>query len=128
MTHTEIIAKHVVDAAFQVHFYLGPGLLESTYQACFVEELQRRRFDVATELTVPLEYKGKILSESLRLDVIVENEIIVELKSMERLLPVHKAQLITYLRLSNLHLGFLINFNVAKIKDGIKRVVHNYRQ
>lgn len=127
MKNTEIIAKHVVDAAFQVHFYLGPGLLESTYQACFVEELKRRRFDVATELTVPLEYKGKLLSESLRLDVLVENEIIVELKSLDNVLPVHKAQLITYLRLSNLHLGFLINFNVARIKDGIKRVVHNYR-
>ncbi|PHN01933.1 GxxExxY protein [Flavilitoribacter nigricans] len=127
MKETETIAKHVVDAAFQVHYFLGPGLLESTYQACFVEELQRKRFNVATELVVPVEYKGKILRESLRLDVLVENEIIVELKAMEYLLPVHKAQLITYLRLSNLHLGFLINFNVAKIKDGISRVVHNYR-
>lgn len=127
MKETEIIAKHVVDAAFQVHYFLGPGLLESTYQACFVEELQRRKFNVATELVVPLEYKGKMLSESLRLDVLVEHEIIVELKAIEYLLPVHKAQLITYLRLSQLHLGFLINFNVAKIKDGISRVVHNYR-
>lgn len=123
---TEIIAKHIVDAAFQVHNYLGPGLLESTYQACLVEEIKRRKFEVATELVVPLEYRGKLLAESLRIDLMVEDEIIVELKAVDYMLPVHRAQLITYLRLSNRHLGFLINFNVAKIKEGIKRVVHNY--
>lgn len=126
MKNPEVIGKHVVDAAFQVHRFLGPGLLESSYQACFVEEIRSRKLKAVTELMVPLEYKGIVLKESFRLDVLVEDQIVVELKSVANLLPVHKAQLITYLRLSDNHLGFLINFNVARIKDGIKRVVHNY--
>ena len=125
--NSEIIAKQVVDAAFQVHRYLGPGLLESTYQACLVEELRSRKLKTITELTLPLEYKGKVLMESFRLDILVEDQVIIELKAIEHVLPVHRAQLITYLRLSGHHLGFLINFNVARIKDGIKRVVHNYQ-
>lgn len=124
----EIAAKHVVDAAFQVHRYLGPGLLESTYQACLLEELKRKRLKVITELYLPIEYKGRVLAESYRIDLLVEDQLVIELKAVEHLLPVHKAQLITYLKLSDHHLGLLINFNVALIKDGIKRVVHNYKR
>lgn len=122
----EIIAKQVVDAAYQVHKYLGPGLLESTYQHCFIDELRNKGLYVEKEKKLPIIYKGKILKDSLRLDVLVENQIIVELKSVDALAPIHKAQLITYLRLSERQIGFLINFNVVRFKDGINRLVYKY--
>ncbi|PHN00538.1 GxxExxY protein [Flavilitoribacter nigricans] len=122
----EITAKQIVDAAYHVHRFIGPGLLESVYQACLIEELRERRLEVESEVYLPVRYKGKPLDLNFRLDILVEQNIVLELKSVEILLPIHQAQLISYLKLSGFHLGFLINFNVPLIKNGIKRIVHNY--
>lgn len=123
---TEEIASQIVDAAYAVHKEIGPGLLESAYVFCLGEELHSRNMVLQLEQPVPLIYRGKKLKAGYRLDLLVENKVIVECKTVESLLPVHKAQLITYLRLTDLQLGFLINFNEALIKNGIKRVVNNY--
>lgn len=123
---TEEIASQVVDAAYAVHHEIGPGLLESAYVFCLAEELQSRNMKFQLERPVPLIYRGKELRTGYRLDLLVENKVIVECKTVESLLPVHKAQLITYLRLTDLQLGFLINFNEALIRNGIERVVNNY--
>lgn len=122
----EIYAKQIVDAGYKVHNELGPGLLESVYLYCFMEELRIRGITVKQEVVIPLFYRGNPLNKDFRLDLLVENEIIIELKSVEIILPVHVAQLLTYLRLSNKRLGFLINFNVPVFRDGIKRHVNNY--
>ena len=121
----EEIGKQIVDAAFQVHKALGPGLLESAYEACLVMELILRGFKVERQKTLPVFYKGKKLDVGYRLDLLVENEIIIELKAVERLFPIHEAQIISYLKLSDKRLGYLINFNVPLIKDGIVRKVNN---
>jgi GxxExxY protein len=120
---TERIAKVVVDAAFKGHSSLGPGLLETVYKACFVHELQRRQLVVESEVAIPINYEGLLLGTGLRLDVLIEKQIIVELKAVEKLVPLFEAQLLSYLRLSRLRLGLLINFNVPLIKNGIKRIV-----
>ncbi len=117
------IGKKVVDSAYQVHINLGPGLLESVYQKCFIAELRERNLSFNTEVLIPIKYKHHEIDANLRLDVIIEDKVIVELKSVEQLLPVFEAQLLTYLKLTGKRLGFLINFNVPKIKDGIKRLV-----
>jgi GxxExxY protein len=117
------VAKEVVDAAFKVHSSLGPGLLESVYQACMVHELRKRRLKVDPESPQPIVYDGIQLEEGYRLDMVVEQCVVVELKAVETVLPVHKAQLLTYLKLSGHRLGLLINFNVPLIKDGIQRLV-----
>jgi GxxExxY protein len=122
----EYYAKQVVDAAFMIHKEPGPGLLESIYFFCFMEELKLRSIKAEQELLLPLFYRGNPLNKDFRLDILVENEIIIELKSVEILLPVHVAQILSYLRLSNKKLGFLINFNVPVFKEGIKRYVNNY--
>jgi GxxExxY protein len=122
----ELTAKQIVDAAYHVHRFIGPGLLESVYQACLIEELKERKLEVQSEVYLPIRYKDKTLDLNFRLDILVEHNIILELKSVEKLLPIHKAQLISYLKLSGHHLGFLINFNVPLIKNGIKRIVYNY--
>jgi GxxExxY protein len=122
----EFYAKQVVDAGYRVHKELGPGLLESVYLFCFMEELKIRGIEAEQEVFLQLFYRGNPLNKDFRLDLLVENEIIVELKSVEILFPVHVAQLLSYLRLSNKRLGFLINFNVSVFKDGIKRYVNNY--
>ena len=122
----ELTAKQIVDAAYHVHRFIGPGLLESVYQACLIEELKERKLEVQSEVYLPIKYKAKTLDLNFRLDILVEQNIILELKSVEKLLPIHKAQLISYLKLSGYHLGFLINFNVPLIKNGIKRIVYNY--
>lgn len=122
----ELTAKQIVDAAYHVHRFIGPGLLESVYQACLIEELKERKLEVQSEVYLPIHYKDKTLDLNFRLDILVEQNIILELKSVEKLLPIHKAQLISYLKLSGYHLGFLINFNVPLIKNGIKRIVYNY--
>jgi GxxExxY protein len=118
----ESIAKAVVDAAFTVHYTLGPGLLEKVYEKCMVEELKNRNLRVERQVPVPIVYKGTPIDEELRIDILVERKIIVELKAVEALHPVFEAQLLTYLKLTERDLGFLINFNVPLIKEGIKRL------
>ena len=119
---TDQIAKTVVDAAFRVHSRLGPGLLESVYEACLDHELRKRNLTVRRQVVVPVVYDDVRIDEGFRIDLLVENLIIIEIKAVERSLPVFEAQLLTYLRLTRLRLGFLINFNVAQIKAGIRRI------
>jgi len=120
----EAVGKQIVDAAYQVHKTLGPGLLESTYERCMVVELLERGLKVVRQVKLPIIYKGNKIDEGYRLDLLVENEIIIELKTVESLLPVHEAQLISYLKLSGKRLGYLINFNVDLIGNGIQRKVN----
>ena len=123
MTENEI-ATIVVDAALKIHKTLGPGLLESVYQAVLDFELQKRGLRVAQQVGLPVHYEGIKLDLGFRVDLIISDKVIIEIKSVETLAPVHKKQLLTYLRLMNLRLGLLINFNVELIKDGIHRVVN----
>ena len=120
---TERVATQIVDAAFKVHSTLGPGLLESVYETCLVHELEKRDLNVRKQLTLPVIYDELKLDAGLRLDLLVEGRVIVELKAVERLLPVFEAQVLTYLKLAGKRLGILINFNVPRIKDGIKRFI-----
>lgn len=117
------IAKQVVDSAFKVHKQLGPGLLESVYETCLTYELKSRGLIVQTQVAVPIVYEGLKLDGGLKLDLLVEDSLIVELKAVEVMIPVFEAQLLSYLRLTNKRLGLLINFNVPVIKDGIKRII-----
>jgi len=120
----EKLATLTVDAALAVHSELGPGLLESAYQACFSRELELRGVGYQKELPVPLTYKGKRIEVGFRADVVLEQKLLIELKAVEQLLPIHKAQVITYLKLMNFPLGLLINFNEILIRDGIQRVLN----
>ncbi|MFC1835483.1 GxxExxY protein [Thermodesulfobacteriota bacterium] len=120
---TDRIAGCIVDAAFRVHSNLGPGLLESVYEACLTHELKKRGMRVERQRPVPIVYDGIRLQTELRLDMLVQDYVLIELKTVESLLPVHHAQVLTYLKLSGLRLGLLINFNVPLIKKGIKRIV-----
>lgn len=122
---TDKIAKEIVDSCFQVHKDLGPGLLENAYGIFLFEELNERGLAVKTQVPITVKRKNKIVDMAYRLDFLVENKIIIELKSLEKLLPIHEAQIMTYLRLSNKQLGFLVNFNARLIKDGIRRFVNN---
>lgn len=124
MTENEI-ATIVVDAAFKIHNTLGPGLFESVYEATLDFELRKRGLRIDQQVGFPVQYEGVKLRLGFRPDLIVENKVIVEVKSIEALAPVHKKQLLTYLRLLDLRLGLLINFNVDLIKNGIQRVVNN---
>jgi GxxExxY protein len=119
----EAVAKVIVDAAFKVHRILGPGLLESVYVTCLAHELKMRGLKVARGVKVPIVYEGTELDAELRLDLLVEDLVIVEAKSVDKILPVFEAQSLTYLRLLRLRLCLLINFNVVLFKDGIKRIV-----
>src|SRR5260221_3536147 len=120
---TETVGKSIVDCAFKVHKALGPGLLESVYETCLAHELTKRGHVLQRQMAVPIIYEGLRLEADLRLDLVVDNEGIIEIKAVERDAPIFLAQLMSYLKLSNRHLGVLINFNVPVIKDGIKRVV-----
>ncbi|NLS91607.1 MAG: GxxExxY protein [Planctomycetaceae bacterium] len=120
----EVMAQVVVDSIVRVHRALGPGLLESAYQACLAHELRKRGIAVETEVPQPVEYDGVRIDAGYRLDMLVEQEIIIENKSVQALAPIHEAQLLTYLKLSGRRLGFLINWNVPLVKDGIKRMVN----
>jgi GxxExxY protein len=122
----EHYARQVVDAGLRVHKEIGPGLLESVYSSCFMEEMKIRRINVDKEVLLPLCYRGKLLNKEFRLDFLVENEIIIEVKAVELLLPVHVAQVISYLKLSGKKLGFLMNFNVPYFREGVRRYVNNY--
>ena len=118
------LTHNIIGAGIEAHHYLGPGLLESTYLPCLQFELSTRRIRFETQRTVPIHYKGFSLGAQYRIDLIVEGLVVVELKSVDRLLPVHDAQLLTYLRLTNSPLGLLMNFNVARLTDGVKRLVN----
>jgi len=125
MTDIEAVAKDVVDAAIKVHKALGPGLLGSAYQQCHAYELRQRGRKVLTEVTLPLVYEGQKIDVGYRIDTLVDDLVIVENKTVESLLPIHQAQLLTYLKLSGCKIGFLLNWNVRLMKDGIRRVVYN---
>ncbi|HZF02334.1 MAG TPA: GxxExxY protein [Methylomirabilota bacterium] len=117
------VAKEVVDSAFKVHSALGPGLLESIYEICLAHELSRHGLKFQTQVAFPIVYDGVRLDAGLRIDFLVENQLVVELKAVETMLPLFEAQLLTYLKLTQKRLDLLINFNVPKIKDGIKRII-----
>lgn len=125
LTNEEINERtgQVVDAAMKVHTFLGPGLLESTYEACLGHELKLRGLSISTQYPVPLVYEGLNLEVGYRADLIVENAIIVELKAVDKLVPVHEAQLLSYLRLTGFRVGLLINFHEEHLRDGIRRRV-----
>jgi GxxExxY protein len=117
------LAKQVVDATFKVHKALGPGLLESAYEVCLGIELRKRDIRFVCQQPVSIAYENETVESALRLDMLIDNRLILELKAVENLLPVHEAQLLTYLKLTGYRLGLLINFNVPLIKHGIKRLV-----
>ena len=123
MTENEI-AKIIVDAAYQIHKKYGPGLLESVYEALLFHELSKRGLKVTRQVVIPLIHDGIVIEESFRADLIVEDLVIIELKSVEKIASVHPKQLLTYLKLTNLKLGLLVNFNVELIKNGITRIVN----
>lgn len=123
MTENEISGV-IVDAAYKVHTTLGPGLLESVYEATLAYELEKRGLTVERQVPIAVTYEGLRFDIGFRADLRVEHLVIVELKSIERTLPVHKKQTLTYVRLSGLHLGLLLNFGAPRIKDGITRLVH----
>ena len=122
------IAKEIVDGAFQIHTRLGPGLLETVYRVVLAHELKKRGLQVAREVPVRIEYDGITFEEGFRADLIVEEKLIVEVKTVEKLHPAHKKQLLTYLRLTDMRLGLLINFAEALIRDGITRVVNRLEE
>ena len=118
------VTGQIVDAAMKVHTALGPGLLESAYETCLAYELRRRGLKVVAQLGLPVVYDGVRLDAGYRIDLLVDDRVIVELKAVEFLLPIHRAQLLSYLKLSGCKVGLLINFNVLRLKDGIKRIVN----
>jgi GxxExxY protein len=122
------LAKVIVDAAFKIHTRIGPGLLESAYQAMMEYELRKRGLQIEVEIPMPIHYDDLYLETGYRADILVEGLVIVELKSVEKIADVHKKQLLTYLRLSGLHLGLLINFGAPLIKDGITRIVNGLKE
>ncbi|MGH9497514.1 MAG: GxxExxY protein [Terriglobales bacterium] len=116
----------VINSAMKVHSVVGPGLLESAYQACLVRELRNRGLMVASQVALPVVYEGEKLELGYRIDLVVENSVVVEVKCVEGIHPVHEAQLLSYMRLSGIGVGLLINFHVARLKDGIRRMVDGY--
>ena len=123
MTEEEV-GHALIGAAIRVHSALGPGLLESVYESCLVYELEKLRLHAARQVAVPLRYEGLVLDNGYRIDLLVEGRVVVELKSIETVLPVHRGQLLSYLRLGGFKLGYLLNFNVAHMRDGILRMVN----
>jgi GxxExxY protein len=121
----EGIATDLVDAAIKVHRSLGPGLLESAYQTCLAFELRKRGHNVLTEVILPIRHEGQKIDAGYRIDMLVDDLVIVEKKVVEALLPLHQAQLLTYLKLKDCHLGFLLNWNVRLMRSGIRRIVYN---
>jgi GxxExxY protein len=121
----EEVARQIVGAAIKVHRALGPGLLESAYQKCLEYELRKRALQVECEVLLPVIYEGVQIDAGYRIDMLVEGCVIIENKTVEKLLPIHQAQLLTYLKLRDCRLGFLLNWNVPLMKQGIKRMVNN---
>jgi len=126
MCDIEELARQAIDAGFHIHKELGPGLLESVYEAVLVLELTRAGLSVQRQAPISIEYDGVVLGEGFRADLLVENALIIELKSVERLLPLHGKQLLTYLRLLHQPLGLLMNFGGATFREGVKRIVNNH--
>ena len=122
------LSSRIIGAAIEVHKALGPGLLESAYEECLSHEFSFRNFSFERQKSLPLIYKGKKLDCGYRLDLVVEKAIILELKSCEKIEPIHKAQLLTYLKLSGLHLGLILNFNTTVMRDGIVRIVNELNE
>ena len=120
------LSYKVIGCAMEVYNTLGPGLLESAYEKALIHELQSKGLSVTSQVPIEMSYKGINIGEGLRLDILIENSLIVELKSVEELRPIHYKQLLTYLKLTNKHTGLLINFNVNDFRDGIKRVINGY--
>ncbi len=119
----EIIGKAIVNASFKVHKELGPGLLERVYEICLAHELKKAGFEVSRQVNIPVVYDGLVFDEGLRLDLLVEDLVVVEIKAVDLVNPVWQAQIISHLKLTNKNLGYLINFNVPLIKNGIKRFI-----
>ncbi|MES2476723.1 MAG: GxxExxY protein [Verrucomicrobiota bacterium] len=120
------LSNEVIGAAIEVHQDLGPGLLESSYEISLQHELALRGISSVRQLLLPIHYKELVIPDAYRIDLLVEDCLVIELKTVESLLPIHAAQLLTYLRMSEKHLGLLINFHTVLLKDGIKRQVHNF--
>lgn len=120
------ISKIILNSAIEVHREIGPGLLESVYEMCLIEELEKNKLLAVNQVELPIVYKGKKLNKNFRIDILVENKIIIELKTVDQIRPVHEAQIISYLKLADKKLGFLINFNVSLLKNGFKRFVNNF--
>jgi GxxExxY protein len=123
---SEFLAAQILDASIEVHRLMGPGLLESVYEYCLWKELCLRGLLAERQVKVPLFYKGEALEKDYRIDILVEKEIIIEIKSVDAILPVHEAQIISYLKLADKRLGFLINFNAPLLKQGFRRFVNKY--
>ena len=123
MLYEKNLTEEIIGAAIEVHRHLGPGLLESAYEECLCHEIKLRKMSYERQKPVPLEYKGINLDCGYRIDVIVENKVILELKCVDKIAPIHEAQLLTYLKLSGFKIGFIFNFHVAIMRDGIKRLV-----
>ncbi|MBN8677055.1 MAG: GxxExxY protein [Chitinophagales bacterium] len=123
---TNEITRQILDSAIVVHKIMGPGLLESIYEVCLKKELELRGLKVESQVPIPVMYKGEVLSKEFKVDLLVENEVIIELKAVETMLPVFDAQIISYLKLTNKKVGLLINFNVHLLKNGYKRFVNNF--
>jgi GxxExxY protein len=119
----EKVATTIVDAAFKVHSTVGPGLLESAYETCLIYELKKRGLSVESQVALPIKYDGKIISNSYRIDLLVDNCLIIEIKAVDEIIPVYISQVLTYLKFSDQRLGLIINFNTRLFKDGVKRVI-----
>lgn len=126
MKENEITAK-ILGCAYKVHSQLGPGLLESAYEICLAHELKKANLSISLQKEVPIRYDNLEIKPGYRLDIVVEEKVIIEIKSVEALAPIHQAQLITYLKFTGISVGLLINFNVPSLKEGIKRVVWNFK-
>ena len=122
--HLNMIGKEIVDSAYRVHKELGSGLLERVYEVCLAHEVEKRGFKVERQVAIPINYDGIEFDEGFRLDLLIENEVICELKAVDKVNPVWKAQVLSHLKLTNKRLGYLINFNVTNIGRGIKRIVN----
>jgi GxxExxY protein len=120
-----ILTRSIIGSAIEVHKELGPGLLESTYEACLFYELNQKGFFVEKQKILPVKYKEIELEVGYRIDLLVENQVLIELKSVKEILPIHSAQLLSYLKISNLEIGLLFNFNETKLVDGVKRIINN---
>jgi len=118
----DLLTQKVIDCAIEVHKNLGPGLLESTYESCLIYELQQTGLSIKSQIKLPINYKNTTIDAGYRLDILIPNKLIIEIKTVEKLLPIHTAQLITYLKLSGIKTGLLINFNQVKLIEGIKRI------
>jgi iron complex transport system substrate-binding protein len=122
----EALASAAVDCGFRLHADIGPGLLESAYEALMAEALRQRGLEIARQVAVPLQYNGVVVDNAFKIDLLVERKLVVELKSIDRLAPVHGKQVLTYLRLMHLPLGLLMNFGQATFKDGLRRIANDY--